>query len=172
MHCVNCKSEIPQVRIELGYSDCVDCSTVEQVSCIDICYHKTGNTIQVTDRATAARVNKLSQRSGYGIMRGLRGGTSSKSKVKTSGRVPIFRVPTEEDYVRTLKELEYNLDRGSSWCKDWIARLYSTHHISGTHVRHLNTIIDTLLPEVKDDIVTDDYVVDEQIAYAFKNWRI
>jgi len=172
MHCVNCKSEIPEVRVQLGYSDCVDCSTVEQVGCIDICYHKTGNTIQVTDKATAAKVNKLSQRAGYGIMRGLRGGKSPKSNTKTSGRVPVFRKPTEEDYARTLAELEFNIDRGAAWCKDWIAGLYKSHHINSTHVRYLNTIIDTLIPQPKVELINTDYKVDEQIAYAFKNWRM
>jgi len=166
-----CNAAIPQVRIDLGYKVCVDCSTVEQVACVDITYHKTGNTIQVMDRASAAKINKLAQRSGYGIMRGLRGGKASKSNTKTSGSVPVFRVPTEDDYARTLRDLEFNIDRGAAWCKSWIDGLYRSHTLSGTHVRYINTIIDTLIPPIVKKYIADDYVVDEQIAYAFKNWR-
>ena len=172
MHCVNCKSEIPEVRVQLGYSDCVDCSTVEQVGCIDICYHKTGNTIQVTDKATAAKVNKLSQRAGYGIMRGLRGGKSPKSNTRLTGSVAIFRMPTEEDYARTLKQLEHNLDRGRDWCIDWIESLYASHVISSTHVFNLRTIINTLLPIPDKITYTEDDKVDDEIAYAFRNWKM
>tara|TARA_R110001592_G_scaffold1578_2_gene9274 strand:+ start:280 stop:657 length:378 start_codon:yes stop_codon:yes gene_type:complete len=123
------------------------------------------------DRASAAKINKLAQRSGYGIMRGLRGGTASKSKTKASGSVPVFRMPTEDDYARTLRDLEFNIDRGAAWCKSWIDGLYRSHTLSGTHVRYLNTIIDTLIPPIVKKYVADDYIVDEQIAYAFKNWR-
>jgi len=166
-----CNNIIPQGRVDLGYSECVDCSTVEAVGCVDICYHKTGNTIQVMDKASAAKINKLAQRSGYGIMRGLRGGTASKSKTKTSGSVPVFRIPTEDDYARTLRDLEYNIDRGAAWCKSWIDGLYRSHTLSGTHVRYLNTIIDTLIPPTVYKQTNINNEVDEQIAYAFKNWR-
>jgi len=171
MHCVKCKSDIPQVRVDLGYRECVDCSSVEQVGCVDITYHKTGNTIQVMDKQTAAKVNKLSQRAGYGIMRGLRGGSTPKSKTKI-GNIRIFRQPTEADYARTLKELELNLDRGRDWCLKWIADLYSSHVINSKHCFNLRTIIDALLPKPTPIINTnDDYEVDEQIAYAFRNWK-
>jgi hypothetical protein len=172
MHCVNCKSVIPQGRVDLGYKECVDCSTVEAVSCVDITYHKTGNTIQVMDKATADKVNKLSQRAGYGIMRGLRGGKSPKSNTRLTGSVRVFRIPTDEDYARTLKELEFNLDRGRDWCIDWIESLYASHTISSTHVFNLRTIVNTLLPLPDKATYTEDNKVDDEIAYAFRNWKM
>ena len=171
MHCINCNTQIPQGRIDLGYKECVDCSTVEAVSCVDITYHKTGNTIQVMDKDTATKVNKLAQRAGYGIMRGLRGGKSPKSNTRLTGSVAIFRQPTEADYMRTLKELEHNLDRGRDWCIDWIESLYASHTINSKHTFNLRTIINTLLPIPQQQDTYTDYKVDDEIAYAFRNWK-
>ena len=172
MNKCKCGTMIPEGRINLGYKECIDCSTVEAVSCVDITYHKTGNTIQVMDKATAAKVNKLAQRAGYGIMRGLRGGKSPKSNTRLTGSVATFRMPTEDDYMRTLKQLEHNLDRGRTWCIDWIESLYTSHVISSTHVFNLRTIVNTLLPIPQQPINnTDNYKVDDEIAYAFRNWK-
>ena len=68
MICKSCKTTIPQGRVDLGYTECVDCSTVEAVGCVDICYHKTGNTIQILPKAQAQRIRKLTERRGYGTM--------------------------------------------------------------------------------------------------------
>ena len=54
MNCKKCNSEIPKKRIDLGYTTCIDCSTVEQYGCVDIVYHKTGNTVQPMARAAQA----------------------------------------------------------------------------------------------------------------------
>ena len=59
MNCKNCKKEIPQGRVDLGYKVCVDCSDVERYGCVDIVYHKTGNTIQIMPQEDAAKINKL-----------------------------------------------------------------------------------------------------------------
>lgn len=79
MNC-KCGKDIPQKRTELGYKECVDCSTVEAHGCIDIIYHKTGNTIQITDKETAEKMRLASRRSGFGILRGMGAGTTSKHK--------------------------------------------------------------------------------------------
>ena len=64
MKCIKCSNSISQQRLKVLPSTkvCVNCSTVEAVGCVDICYHKTGNTIQVMDKESAAKINKLSQR--------------------------------------------------------------------------------------------------------------
>jgi len=61
-----CKNIIPPQRIALGYTVCVNCSSTEAYGCVNITYHKTGNTIQVLPKAQAARIRKLSARRGYG----------------------------------------------------------------------------------------------------------
>lgn len=63
-----CKNIIPQQRLALGYTSCVDCSTVEPYGCVALTYHKTGNTIQIMPKAQAKRIRKLTERRGYGTM--------------------------------------------------------------------------------------------------------
>jgi len=63
-----CKNIIPQQRIALGYTSCVDCSTTEPYGCVAITYHKTGNTIQIVTKSQAKRMRKLSARRGYGTL--------------------------------------------------------------------------------------------------------
>jgi|TARA_B110000914_G_scaffold220924_1_gene231792 hypothetical protein len=63
-----CSNEIPMGRVNLGYKTCVSCSTTEAYGCINITYHKTGNTIQIMPKAQAARLRKLTERRGYGTM--------------------------------------------------------------------------------------------------------
>jgi len=87
MNCAKCKNEIPAKRAELGYKVCVKCSTVESYGCVDIVYHKTGNTVEITDSKTADAINKASKRSGYGVMRGMtKGGSKSVSLYKPRGK--------------------------------------------------------------------------------------
>ena len=66
MNCKKCGSNLPTKRIELGYKDCVDCSTVDTYGTIDIVYHKTGNTVQHVDKETANQINKIARRPGFG----------------------------------------------------------------------------------------------------------
>ena len=61
-----CKNIIPQGRLALGYTSCVECSTTQPYGCVSITYHKTGNTIQITTKEQAKRIRKLTERRGYG----------------------------------------------------------------------------------------------------------
>ena len=67
-----CNKIIPKARIELGNRTCVDCSDVQPYGCVQVTYHKTGNTIQITSQEVADKLRRLSARSGYGIMRGIK----------------------------------------------------------------------------------------------------
>ena len=59
-------------QTKYGYKHCVNCSSVQRVGGVPITNHKTGNSIQVMDMDTAKRINRLSQRSGYGVCRGMK----------------------------------------------------------------------------------------------------
>jgi hypothetical protein len=67
-----CNNTIPQGRLDLGYTTCIECSSVEAYGCVRISNHKTGNTIQVTSQATMRRMEKLGARRGYGVMSGMK----------------------------------------------------------------------------------------------------
>ena len=63
-----CKNIIPEGRLKLGYSVCVECSTVDRYGCAPITFHKTGNSIQMMSSKDAEAFAKLTKRRGYGTM--------------------------------------------------------------------------------------------------------
>lgn len=102
-----CGSTIPEARIQYGYTECTQCSTVEAHGCIDIIYHKTGNTIQITDKKTAERMRSLSRRSGFGTLRGMGAGKTETFKTtikKDGGRVARVFVPNNNVFEEVGKE--------------------------------------------------------------------
>jgi hypothetical protein len=65
-----CGNIIPQGRVNLGYSNCVNCSTTEAYGCAPLINHKTGNSIQIMSQSDAIHIAKLTRRKGYGTMLG------------------------------------------------------------------------------------------------------
>ena len=83
---MKCNHNIPQARLDLGYTVCIKCSTEEKLGCIDAIHHKTCNTIQVMPREDADKASKLTKRAGFGILRSMSGGSSQrKTKYKYDG---------------------------------------------------------------------------------------
>ena len=67
MNC-KCGNTIPNVRVSLGYTTCINCSTTEMYGCAPLINHKTGNSIQIMSQSDAAKIAKMTQRRGYGTM--------------------------------------------------------------------------------------------------------
>ena len=63
-----CNNIIPQGRLDLGYTTCVNCSTVERYGCAPVINHKTGNSIQIMSMSDSIKISRLTRRSGYGTM--------------------------------------------------------------------------------------------------------
>ena len=174
MKCIKCKSTINRQRIKAlpNTKVCVNCSTTEQVGCVDITYHKTGNTIQVMDKDSAAKINKLARRGNFGIMTGMKGGSGGVSKSKIIGNVRVWRQPTEEDYQRALAKVGELIEIGCrEKCFKYIENQYASKAISSTHTYNLRVIVDTLLPKPVVDSTTYQEVIDDEILYAFRNWK-
>tara|TARA_B110000503_G_scaffold133920_1_gene212165 strand:+ start:723 stop:947 length:225 start_codon:yes stop_codon:yes gene_type:complete len=72
MYNCKCGNDIHPKRFELGYKICIDCSEESPKSCIMISNHKTGNEIQIVSQETAENFRKISSRSSYGIMNGIK----------------------------------------------------------------------------------------------------
>jgi hypothetical protein len=71
--CVKCGGDMPLLRLtKYGYKQCVNCSNVQRVGGVPITNHKTGNTIQVVDKAVADNIIRLSSRKGYGVCNGMK----------------------------------------------------------------------------------------------------
>jgi ssDNA-binding Zn-finger/Zn-ribbon topoisomerase 1 len=72
-NCIKCGGEMPLLRlVKYGYKHCVNCSSVERVGGVAIANHKTGNEIQIMPMEDAERLYRLSQRSGYGVCKGMK----------------------------------------------------------------------------------------------------
>lgn len=111
MNCKKCGSNLPTKRIELGYKECVECSTVDTYGTIDIVYHKTGNTVQHVDKETAAHINKISKRPGFGSSLGRigKGGHKEFSSKINIGASTVF-IGSEAMFEKVGKEAMFKLD--------------------------------------------------------------
>ena len=87
---MKCNHNIPQARLDLGYTVCVECSTEEKLGCIDTIHHKTGNTIQVMSREDAEKANKLTKRAGFGILRSMANGSSQRKANMITGCLTTY----------------------------------------------------------------------------------
>jgi len=174
MNCIKCKEDIDTRRLKAlpKTKVCVNCSTAEAVSCVDVIYHKTGNTIQIMDKESADKINKLAKRSGFGIMAGMKGGSGGATKTTSLGNVAVWRVPTEEDYQRALKRVGELIDlENREKCLKYAQQQYDSKLINSKHLFNLRTIIDTLLPLPKRKEVVRDETLDEEVTHAFRNWK-
>ena len=172
--CIKCKETIDARRLNAlpKTKVCVNCSTAEAVSCVDVIYHKTGNTIQIMDKESADKINKLAKRSGFGIMAGMKGGSGGATKTTSLGNVAVWRVPTEEDYQRALKRVGELIDLNNrERCLKYAQQQYDSKLINSKHLFNLRTIIDTLLPLPKKKEVVRDETLDEEVTHAFRNWK-
>jgi len=175
LNCIKCKSKIQAQRLKAlpNTKTCTECSTTEQVGCVDITYHKTGNTIQVMDKESAAKINKLAQRAGYGIMRGLRGGSSSKKTTKLNGSSgAVMRMATQQDFEFIGKQVMQliDMDNKQSAIKT-IDEALESRMISGSHRRQLLEIVNTFMPDPVVKYTVEEQVIDEEIQFAFRNWK-
>lgn len=111
MNCKKCGCGLPTKRVELGYKECVECSTVETYGTIDIVYHKTGNTVQHLDKETAKHINKIARRPGFGSSLGRigKGGPKEFSSKIEKGASTVF-IGSEAAFERVGEEAMFKLD--------------------------------------------------------------
>lgn len=67
--CNKCNSDMPKARFDLGYKDCVKCSTVEPYGHVHILSSKTADTIQVLPARVAELANKYAMRTSRGVLK-------------------------------------------------------------------------------------------------------
>jgi hypothetical protein len=72
MICKHCSAELHPKRVEMGYHECVNCSTTQRWSANPLIFHKTGNTTEIIkDPEVAADLAFASARKGFGVLRGM-----------------------------------------------------------------------------------------------------
>lgn len=128
MNC-KCKKIIPQARLDLGYTECVECSTVEKLGCIDTINHKTGNTIQVMSRSDANQASKLTKRAGFGTLRSLRG-ASIKTNTKILYGCRLTKVGSKQLYEQVGKTYVDYLDVDQDLAARYLQRALDNYEIS------------------------------------------
>lgn len=187
MNC-KCGNAIPQKRTELGYKECVNCSTVEAHGCIDIIYHKTGNTIQITDKQTAERMRLLSRRSGFGILRGMRAGKTSTYKPtinKNSNKAIVaMHIPSAEVFDNIGKEALITMEiEGYDFALAFLQKKVDSGTILPIQMNRIKSILIELNP-VKEIVtpveknwyskyqpLTEKKEVSNEILDVFKYWK-
>ena len=126
---MKCNHNIPQARLDLGYTVCVECSTEEKLGCIDTINHKTGNTVQVMSREDADKASKLTKRAGFGILRSMTGG-SSQRKAKIIHGCSTTQIGSQEMYERVGKTYMDYLDVDEEIAERYLDRALNNVEIS------------------------------------------
>lgn len=142
-----CTKEIPTGRYELGYKTCVECSTESARACIDIIYHKTGNTIQQCSTEQAAAIRRVSRRSGFGASAGMRAGGERAMKVQLTRRpMPaLARIATQEELDEIGSEYITLLETISKTAADKLLSMkVAGFAITQTQARHIETVCTAL----------------------------
>ena len=148
MNCKLCSINIPQERIDMGYTICTDCSTEDKVSCHTIYPHKTGGYIQVVSKEESENLNRLDRR-----------GTSKKT-ARHYKEFKVEEVPTPKPIRRqdTSSIIHTPYDKAyqqvMSYYDEW------GYEPTLKYLRVLNSSGDIpLLTRVKlQDIITDRYL--------------
>ena len=144
--CSRCSVDVPQARIDEGYTICVDCSTEEKVSCHTIYPHKTGGYIQVVTKEQSANLNRLDRR-----------GTSVKSSKHYKPFIVEKKEPKEYKNHRCTKvytTYETALNKVNSYYEEW------GYEPTLKYLRQMNSSGEIpLMTRVKvQDVITERYL--------------
>ena len=126
---MKCTHNIPEQRLALGYTTCVECSTVEKYGCIDTINHKTGNSIQVMSRSDAAKASKLLQRAGYSTLRALSGKSVTKKR-KIGNGCRLTNVGSQQLYEQVGKTYVDYYDIDQDLAARYLQRALDNYEIS------------------------------------------
>jgi len=126
---MKCTHNIPKQRLALGYTTCVECSTVEKYGCIDTINHKTGNSIQVMSREDADKASKLLQRAGYSTLRALSGKSVTKKR-KIGKGCRLTDVGSEQLYEQVGKTYVNYYDVDQDLAARYLQRALDNYEIS------------------------------------------
>ena len=126
---MKCTHKIPKQRLALGYTTCVECSTVEKLGCIDTINHKTGNSIQVMSRSDADKASKLLKRAGYSTLRALSGKSTTKKRKILHG-CSLTNVGSQQLYEQVGKTYVDYYDVDQDLAARYLQRALDNYEIS------------------------------------------
>jgi hypothetical protein len=150
MRCKSCRATIPAQRLKAlpGTLHCANCSPVEPVGCVDIVYHKTGNTIQIMPKEQAQAINKSARRSGFGSLASMRGSGGSEKTGAYVHQVPLTRQATREDFNLAGERMMHFVELGMrEKALGEITESHKSRLITPAQARQLKSIVDQFLPQ-------------------------
>ena len=144
MNCKKCNSKMPKARVALGFVHCTECSEVETYGCVDIVYHKTGNTVQVMTKEQAASINKHARKRFGTVLKGGSKSTTYNPKGIVKGCSTSF-VGTDEAYERVGQMMMDLLDaKGFDTASAYIDRQVANYSIRSTQAFKLKQLLNTI----------------------------
>lgn len=155
MKCKNCLEEIHPKRVELGYTNCVNCSDEIKWSCIPVINHKTGNEIQIVkDPEVAAEFMAKSARIGFGTLRGISSSYKQKTVIpKKPIKIEkplikfreISRKPIPNDFDKVGEEVIQLIDSGNlDKVHNHIQKALLDRRIFKNHAKRIEEIVSIL----------------------------
>jgi hypothetical protein len=168
-----CGNIIPEKRTQMGYKVCVDCSTTERYGCIDIVYHKTGNTIEILEAEDARKMKKLAQRRGFGSLRSMGPGSSETGKKNISIGASTAFIGNEQSFEREGERAMLFLETfGKEKAIHSIETARKDCRISSSQALRLVKIITILSPEEKaSEHTREAHTPSQEIMDVFKYWK-
>jgi len=144
MKCRSCTKQLPSKRIELGFTHCTECSTVDTYGTVGITYHKTGNTVQHVSKETAAKINKDSRRNTYGSNLGsIKSGGHKEFDRKIEKGCSTAFVGNDKMFERVGEEAMFKLDLlGLDKSLDFIKRKWDSLAITSDQYFRLKKILE------------------------------
>lgn len=178
MKCIHCGNPIPEGRAKFGYRECISCSTIEKVGCVDIVYHKTGNTIEILPVQEAEKMKKLGKRSSFGTLAGLKPGKdkSYSTSVYIADHSPDFEVTKQ-------MAIDIKSSAGLERAKSWLARRYDDMRITKLELEEILEEFSPVKTVTKSKNVNrknwysryepkqEKSEIDPEVTDAFTNWR-
>jgi len=174
MQCKSCRTTIPVERLKAlpNTLHCANCSPVEAVGCVDIVYHKTGNTIQIMPREQAQAINKSAKRSGFGSLAAMRGGGGGEKIGAYVHHVPLIRQSTKEDFDQVGHRVMHHIEAGQrDRAVTEVQEAKLSRLITPPQVRQLMAIIDQFMPIQVQPSEVEPVQASEEVLWAFNNWR-
>lgn len=141
-----CGEKIPSQRFELGFKDCVACSSVEKKRALDVIYHKTGNTIQHLEAKDYADVEKRFLRNGFRSNLGsIKGGGVKEFSNPIKIGCSTAQVGSQGMFEKVGEELMFKLDlHGIDKALEYLDKCFRSLTINATQYKKLKDIVGNL----------------------------
>lgn len=144
MNCKKCKAKLPAARISLGFIHCVECSDVDTYGCVDIVYHKTGNTVQVMSKEQAASINKHSRKRFGTVLRAGSKSTAYNPKGVKIGCSNTF-IGSDDSYNKVGEMMMLLLDaKGFDTASAYIDKQVANYVIRATQAFKLKQVLNSV----------------------------